>query len=848
MVLNTPWSTDAMAQLLLSIQMGRSTSGFAVSRESGVLNDLRLAIRSLSRKPGFAAIAVITLALGIGASTAIFSVVNGVLLRSLPYPEPDSLMQVQTEFANGFRGAVSYPNFEDLREQNRSFSELSAYSAWTTSATAEGEGFLVAQANVSPGFFSVLGVTPGAGRTFSPDEERAGTPVAVVSHSYWQSRLEGDEDLADQSVRVGDQVYSVIGVMPRGYDFPVGTELWVPRAPATENRTAHNWRVVGRLSDNVSPDQAQQDLSTIAQRLKQQHGDDTAMEDAAVQPVLEQLVGNVRPALLVLLGASGVLLLVACVNVANLLLARALSRDRESALRLALGARPVRLARSFVAESLVLALAGAALGVMVAIVGVPALLALEPGGLPRIGDIGMNWTVLAFSLCVSVSSAVLIGLVPGIRAARRDMREALADSHRIQSSSLLSRRLRGVLVVAQLALTVVLLVGAGLLGRSLQNLLAVDPGFRTEGAVVMDVTFPLPRDALPEGAETRMVGFIEELLARLRAIPGVERAGGVNYFPLRGGGPNGTFVVLDRPDEISSFEAFSVLADQPARSGNAEFRVASADYFRAMEIPLLRGRFFDDRDSADAPHAALISTSLAEARWPGEDPLGELVFFGNMDGDFRPFTVVGVVGDVQESGIGVPPRPTFYADFRQRPRTAFSFNIAIQGQADAAAVTATARRIARELDPVVPVGFRTLREIGSAALADRQFVLLLVSLFGAVALVLATTGVYGVVVFMASQRTPEIGVRVALGAQARDVERLLVRQGAVFAIAGIVTGLAASFAATRVLTGFLYEVDRADPATYASVAVALLTAAAVASWIPAHRAALVDPVDALRHE
>lgn len=813
-----------------------------------MLNDLRLAIRGLSRKPGFAAIAVVTLALGIGASTSIFTVVNGVLLRSLPYPDPDSLMQVETKFSSGFKGAVSYPNFEDLREQNRSFAELSAYAAWTTTATSGGEGFLVPWANVSPGFFTVLGVAPDIGRTFSSDEERAGTPVAVVSYGYWQSHLEGEVDLADQAVRVGDQVYSVIGVMPRSYDFPVGADLWVPRSPASESRTAHNWRVVGRLSEAVSQAQAQQDLSAIARRLKAQYGDDTAMEDAAIQPVLEQIVGDVRPALFVLLGAAGVLLLVACVNVANLLLARALSRDRESALRLALGARPARLARGFLAESLVLGLMGAGLGVILAVVAVPALLALEPGGLPRIDDIGVDWTVLGFALGISVLTAFFIGLVPGVRAARRDMRESLADSHRVRSSSAASRRLRGTLVVAQIALTVVLLVGAGLLGRSLQKLLTVDPGFHTEGAVVMDITFPSSQNSLSEGAETRRVDFIGQLLTRLEGMPGVERVGGVNQFPLRGGGASGTFVTLDRPDEIATFEEFAVLANEPSRNGNADFRIASGGYFGAMGIPLIRGRLFDERDRPDAPHVAVISASLAEARWPGQDPLGQLVFFGNMDGDFRPFTVVGVVGDVQEYGIGIPPRPTFYADYRQRPRAAYSFSVAIQSRSEAAALMAPARRIAREIDPEIPVDFSTLRDVTSTSLADRQFVLLLMSLFGAVALVLAATGVYGVVVYIASQRTPEIGVRVALGAQARDVVQLFVTQGLLFSTAGVVIGLAAAFASTRVLARFLYEVNAADLETYAGVAIALLAVAAVASWIPAHRASLVDPVDALRHE
>jgi predicted permease len=700
-----------------------------LAQEVDVLNELRLALRGMSKSPGFAGVAILTLALGIGASTAIFSVVNGVLLRSLPYPNPDGLTQVETVNQYGRTVRVSYPDFEDLREQNQSFAELAAYANWPTSAAAAGQGFRVTRAIVSPGFFSVIGVSPTVGRVLSADEAQAGRQVAVVSYGFWQSRLAGTEDFAEQSVRVGDQTYSVVGVMPRGYEFPAGTELWVPREPVTEGRTAHNWSVVGRVRDGVSHARAQQDLSAIARRLKEQHGDDTNMTDAAVRPLLEQLVGNIRPALLVLLGAAGVLLLVACVNVANLLLARALSRDRESAVRLALGARPVRLARSFLAESLVLSLSGAALGVAVALAGVPALLALAPARLARVENVGVDWPVLAFALAASVLAAVFIGLVPAIRAARRDMGEALAGSHRIQGGSLASYRLRAGLVVTQIALTLVLLVGAGLLGRSFANLLAVDPGFRTDGALVMDVWLPDVPCSLERcgdsATETRNAGFIEQLIARLGAVPGVERVGGVNGVPLDGGGANGVFVMLQRPDEISSFEDYSRLSREPARTGNAEFRVASADYFGAIGIPLVRGRLFDQRDTRDAPHVAVISAALAETRWPGEDPLGELIQFGNMDGDFRPFTVVGVVGDVQEYGIGAQPRPTFYVDYRQRPRMASAFHVVIQGALDIAATAAATRRIAQALDPEVPTAFRTLRELVSGSLADRQFVLLL---------------------------------------------------------------------------------------------------------------------------
>jgi predicted permease len=817
-----------------------------------VATDLRYGLRNLFRNPGFAAVAVLTLALGIGATTAIFSVVNGIFLRPLPYPEPARLMQVRMVYENGFQDSLlSYPDFQDLRDQNRTFAGLAAYTNRTTSAATTEQGFRVAWTQVSPGYFSVIGVPPALGRAFSADEEQTGASVAVVSYDYWQDRLRGSSDFASQSVRVNDQTYTVIGVMPRGYDFPVGTELWAPLQPpaAYPERTAKGFQVVGRLPDDISAGAAQQDLSAIATRLKQQYGDDEDMVDATARPLIEQLAGNVRAALTVLLGASCALLLVACVNVANLMLTRALSRDGESALRLALGAGPGRVALRFMAESLVLAVAGAGLGLVLAFAGVAVLLAQDTTQLPRTGEIGVDLRVFAFSLAVALLAAAVVSVFPAFRASRRDPRDALAASQRIQGASAATRRFSGGLVMAQISLTVVLLVGAGLVGRSVLNLLDEDPGYRTDGAVVMDVWLSAEEPVgPPTGGDDYIASFLERLMNELRAIPGVERVGGISLFALQGLGTNGRYILLDRPDEVSNPDDWERLASVPSRTGVAEFRVASPEYFGAMGIPLIRGRVFDARDTRDAPHVALISASFAEARWPGQDPLGRLIQFGGMDGDYRAFTIVGIVGDIQEFGIGATPQPMFYADVRQRPRRANEFHIVIQGGGDFAALSAAAREVARDLDPQVPVAFKTLRDVVSAWMAQRQLVLLLLALFGVLALVLAATGVYGVVSYTAVRRTPEIGVRVALGARGPDIVRLLVREGAVFAVGGVAIGLTVASVSTRVVASWLYGVGGTDPATFAAVAAAMIAVALAASWVPAYRASRTDAMEALRQD
>lgn len=834
---------------------------------SNALQELRYALRTLRKNPAFTATALATLTLGIGANTAIFSVVNGVLLRPLPYPEPDEVVQVRSVFGNGSSGQnVSFPNYEDLREESRTFDAMAAYAADVSSVSGTGGAVRLTTAWVSAGFFEVLGVTPALGRTFLPEELGTGASAAVVSHAYWQSRLGADQDLSNQVVRMGDRVFDVVGVMPPGFAFPTDAELWLAsqETSATQSRSAGNFQVIGRLRAGVTPEQGNADLSAVARDLKLRYGDDTPMYDAAVVPLREELVGHTRPALLILLGAAGFLLLIACANVVNLLLARMASRQRELSVRLALGASARRLVGHVLAEALVLSLAGGLLGILLASRGVPALLALEPGGLPRLDQVGADWLVLLFALGISLATALALALVPALRATGADVRGALASTQRTTTGGASAHSIRRILVVSQVAATLMLLVGASLLARSFFRVLDVDPGYRTRDALVMDLWVPWDEG---EAAITRLGLFHEELRSRLRGVAGVEEVGGVNTFPLSGGGSNGTFVVLNSLDEIPGLAALrrredsAELMTQPAaleqydrlsrdstRTGSAEYRIAGEGYFRAMGIPLLRGRLFDDRDRPDAPHVAVISESLAESRWPGQDPLGRLIEFGNMDGDLRPFTVVGVVGDVREQSTAALPRPTIYASASQRPGKTYNYHIALRGAADQATMVAAARRIVAELNPNVPVRFRTLEQIFSESLAERRFTLLLLGAFGATALLLAVLGIYGVISYLASQRTREIGIRIAIGARPADVRRLLMGQGAGLAAIGIAIGLVLAVGLTRFLAGLLYEVNALDPVTLVGVSLALGLVALLASYLPARRASRVDPMVTLRSE
>jgi len=815
---------------------------------STLVQDLKYGLRMLARSPGFTAVTVLTLALGIGATTAIFSVVYGVLLRPLPYSQPERIVELREVNDQGGRMNFADPNFEDVRSENHSLQGVAEYGAGLESVAGASEPTRTMMASVSRDFFSLMRVQPVLGRGFAPEDQRFGAaPVALVSHAYWKQYLGGATDLAKIKLTIENHDCSVVGVLPPGFRFPEDSDIWVPREllERLPSRTAHNWSVVARLRDGVQVAQARAEVMGVARRLKQQYGQDTMMVDVAVSPLRESLTQEVRPALLILLGAVGFLLLVACANVANLLLAQAMARGRELAIRAALGAGRDRLLRQFLTEALLLSITGGVLGVLAAVWGLDALLALAPHDLPRLEDVSINLPVLLFALGVSVAVALGLGIFTALRASTGKLQGALVERGQGQVGTLGGHRLGRVIVGGQLAITLVLLVGAGLLGRSLLRVLSVDPGFRTEHILTMDLALP---GAFDDKDKVPRVQFLDALLNRLRVLPGVEEVGGTNGLPLTTGLADGTYVLMNPGEKLPSMQELDQLFHDAARTGEADYCVASAGYFRALGIPLAQGRMFDERDSRDAPHAALINDALARQKWPHENPLGHTIEFGNMDGDPRLLTVVGVVRDIREASLEGKPRPTIYVNYRQRPQATYRFTVVMRTGTAPAAVIPAAREILRSLDPNVPPSFRTFTQVLSTSLMTRRFNLTLVGVFAAAALLLAVAGIYGVMAYSVAQRTREFGVRIALGANAREVARLVLGQAAKTAAVGVVAGIAGSFALTRVMQSLLFGVSATDPFTFAGVAALLTLVALLASYIPARRATKVDPMVALRYE
>jgi putative ABC transport system permease protein len=834
-------------------------------------HDFRYGLRTLWKNPAYAFTSILTLALGIGASTSIFSVVYGVLLRALPYNKPEQIVRMWEVDSKDHKSRFADPNFEDMRAQLRSMAGMAEMYADDTPITLGEEPERVRAAHVSKDFFSVMGVQPFQGRLFSPDEQQVGAAsTALVSYSWWQSHLHATQDLEAVKLTVAKKPTAIIGVLPQGFAFPDDSQLWLARETDVRlpSRRAHNWHVVGRMRDGVSLDQTRSDASAIAQRLHQQYGpDDTDMVNAAVVPLRVALSADVRPALLVMLGVAGLLLLVACANVMNLSLAQAAARAGELGVRAALGASRARLIRQFLAEALLLSFLGSCVGVAAAYFGVAALLTMAPPTIPRLHEISVNLPVLCFTLGICLIVATGLGVLTALRSTSGNLQSKLTAGGRRQGTAGHTRRTGRMVVIAQVAITLTLLIGAGLLGRSMLRVLSINPGFETAHVLTMKMQLP----DLEAATESQRIRFLDELIAGLEAVPGVQAVGGTNTLPLLSDVDGGIFVVMNsqqlRPAErdlidrsshtywqhadaafLSDLTGFlhEIFSDN-SRSGHGDYVVASKGYFQALGIRLLRGRLFNDADRADRAHVAVISESVARMKWPDRDPIGQTIEFGNMDGDLRLLTIVGVVEEVR-TRLEADPRPTVYVDYRQRPRTTSEFSVVMRTNADPGVMFGTARKILRQVDPAVAPSFNTFTQIFSDSLNNRRFNLLLVGVFALAALLLAVAGVFGVLAYSVSQRTREIGMRIALGATSGNVLKMVLGEGLITVMIGTAIGISASFLLTRTMRSLLYKVSPADPVTLLSVTLLLVLVAMLASWIPARRATRVDPMVALRHE
>jgi predicted permease len=825
---------------------------------NGLLQDVRYALRQLRKSPGFTAVAVLTLALGIGASTAIFSVVDGVLLRPLPYHNPSRIMAIYELTNRGVWNSLADPNFDDFHDQNHSFEAIAKYSAGMTSVSGGLQPTRSMVAGVTPDFFKVFQVQPMIGRDLtSADNAKGAAPVALVSHAYWKQYLGSVRDLSQSHLKIDNAAFSVVGVVPEGFEFPQDVAVWVPADREGENpsRTSHNYLAIGRLRDGVTSEQANAEIGAIAQRIHNNSSEkgDFLLASAIVVPLQDSITGQSRPVLIVLLAAVAFLLLIVCANVMNLQLAKASARERELAIRGALGAPRARLLRQFITEALLLSVIGGLVGVVAAYFCLNGILALAPENLPRMNEISINLPVFVFAFVLCAVLAIGLGVITALRATSGDVREGLTETGRSQTGSQASQKLGRRIVTAQIAITLVLVIGAGLLGRSLIKVLEVNPGFRVDHIVTMDVSLPSVKWTDLKAKDTQAI-FYRQLIDRLKQIPGVRAVGAASQLPMEEGGlPNGTFLEMspsEMPKQPGDLESLSrqlqVLFQQSGRTFEADFCVASDGYFQALGIPLRRGRMFDDGDGPNTPNVAVISESLARARWPNQDPIGHTLELGGMDGDMRLATVVGVVGDVHQYGLESPPRPTIYVDLFQRARPWIT--VTMLSYSGTQQVTSAARGILHELNPEIPPRFRTFSQVYSASLGSRRFTLTLVGFFAGAALLLAMAGVFGVMAYSVSRRTREIGVRAALGARPRDVLAMILGQGLRTALAGVAFGLVVSFALTRTMGSLLFGVTATDPLTFTGVILLLICAAVLACYIPARRAAKVDPMVALRYE
>jgi predicted permease len=806
----------------------------------GIITDIRYGLRSLLKRPGFTAIALMTLALGIGVNSAIFSAVDSILLRPLPLKDPERLVSVwEQTLRDGIQQNEAAPaNFFDLQSQNQSFEQIGAFGPDDVNLTGNGEPERLDGQVVTANVFSILGVAPALGRTFSPEEDQPGHEhVVILSDALWQRRFNRDASIINRAVTLNGESFTVIGVMPRGFFFPEREiELWTPWAMEPEQKAGrgdHYLRLVARLKPETTVARANADLAAIAQRLSAEYPRTNEGLGFVAHSLHQDYVGNLRLPILILFAAVGLVLLIACANVANLLLAQATTRRKEIAIRIALGARRWTIVRQLLIESLLLAAGGGLLGVLGAFWGVAALAKLLPESLSKLQNVNIDARVFFFTLGVSVLTAIVFGGVPALLASRTKPGATLSDVARDSAGGASGRHVRRLLVVSEVALAVVLLVSAGLLIRSFQLLRNVDTGFKTANALTMRMVLPFPKYAQ---AETRRA-FYDEVLQKVEGLPGVESAGMITFLPLSFHGMNFSFSIEGQP------------APSDMKLPFALFRVVSPDYFRAMGIPLRRGRFFDARDSADSQPAVVVNRRLAEQYWPGEDAIGKRLKVGPLDSPNAWLTVVGVVGDTRQTGLN-EQKLEFYVPYAQERRSFMApRDLVVRTKSDPASIASAVRQAVWAVDKDQPVSnVRTLDQVFAAAISQERFQALMLGLFAVLALLLACVGLYGVISYAVVQRTHEIGVRMALGAQPFDVLRLVIRQGMSLTLAGLVIGVVAGTFVTRVLTDMLFGVTPRDPLTFAGVPVLLLLVAFLACYIPARRATRIDPLIALRSE
>ena len=809
-----------------------------------LFKDIKYAVRMLVRKPGFSVVAIVTLGLGIGANTAIFSLVNGILLRSLPYKSAERLVWIWgTNPKNDIEHeTASLPDYHDWKTQSQSFEEMGGYANTRLTLTGNGEPERFAAAYVTDGFFDVLGAEAEVGRTFAPDEDKpGGNSVVIISHGLWQRRFGGDPNVVGTAITVNGKPTTLVGVMPRHFKHPRpddsgSVEMWQPLGMdyTAAGRRGDFLSVIARLKPGVSVEQARADVKTIAAQLEEQYPNTNNGWSTIVIPLHERFVGDVRPVLLVLLGAVCFLLLIACANVANLLLSRAAARQKEIAIRAALGASQWRIVRQLLAESVLLALLGGALGLLLAVWGVETLVGLSPGDIPRLDEVNIDIRVLGFTFVVALVTGILFGLAPALQASRPNPHETLKEGGRGTTEGRRGGRVRRALVVAEVALALVPLVGAGLMVKSFIRLQDVNPGFNPEHVLAVEVY--LPRTTYKEGPQA--AAFYRELLTKVQNLPGIDAAGAIDTLPLAGGG------------NVLSFNIEGQTLQPTDKQPDAEYRVVTPEYFTTMKIGLVRGRYLSEQDSPNQPDAFVINDTLARRYFAGEDPIGKRMNLGDTKTP-NWYTVVGIVQDTRHESLSAEPYPQMYAVISQAPQR--SMAVVARTSGDPLAMIPAVRSVVAGMDSTLALNnARTMARVMTQATARPRFNMTLMTLLAVVALLLAGVGIYGVVAYSVSQRTHEIGVRMALGASSGAVLSMVVRQGMTLMLSGVGIGLAGALLITqlmaKLLSGLLFQVEAQDPVTFTGIATLLTLVALAACYIPARRATKVDPMVALRYE